>query len=53
MGQSASEERREVERAREQLAGTVEALVYRMNAPRRAKDRVLGLFRRGKRGAST
>ena len=37
MGESAGEARREVERAREQLADTVEAIVYRMNAPRRAR----------------
>jgi hypothetical protein len=53
MGESAGEARREVERAREQLADTVEAIVYRMNAPRRAKDRVLGLLRRGRRTPST
>jgi hypothetical protein len=53
MGESAGEARREVERAREQLADTVEAIVYRMNAPRRAKDRVLGVFRRRQRTPST
>ena len=40
MGQDSSEIRREVEAAREQLGATVEALVYRANAPKRAKDSV-------------
>lgn len=47
MGESSREAaRREVEAAREQLGATVEALAYRANAPRRAKDRVVdGLAR--------
>lgn len=40
MGQDSSEIRREVEAAREQLGATVEALVYRANAPKRAKENV-------------
>ncbi len=41
MGQDSSEiRRREVEVARDQLGATVEALVYRANAPKRAKDNV-------------
>jgi Protein of unknown function (DUF3618) len=43
MGESSREAaRREVEEAREQLGATVEALAYRANAPRRAKERVVG-----------
>lgn len=43
MGESPSEAaRREVDAAREQLGATVEALAYRANAPKRAKDRVVG-----------
>lgn len=47
MGESPSEAaRREVDAAREQLGATVEALAYRANAPKRAKDRaVAGLMR--------
>lgn len=40
MGQDTSEVRREVEEARERLGATVEALVYRANAPKRVKDNV-------------
>jgi hypothetical protein len=47
MGESSREAaRREVEEAREQLGDTVEALAYRVNAPKRAKERVVdGLAR--------
>jgi predicted nuclease of restriction endonuclease-like RecB superfamily len=47
MGESSREAaQREVETAREQLGATVEALAYRANAPKRAKDRVVdGLAR--------
>jgi Protein of unknown function (DUF3618) len=39
MAQDTREVRRRVEEAREQLGDTVEALAYKANAPRRAKDR--------------
>lgn len=39
MGSDAREVRRQVEDARDHLGDTVEALVYRANAPKRAKDR--------------
>jgi Protein of unknown function (DUF3618) len=39
MGSDAREVRRQVEEARDRLGDTVEALVHRANAPRRAKDR--------------
>jgi hypothetical protein len=47
MGEGSREAaQREVETAREQLGATVEALAYRANAPKRAKDRVVdGLAR--------
>jgi hypothetical protein len=59
MGQDPREVRAQVEDAREQLGDTVEAIVYKANAPRRAKDRamlkvdrarrrVIGLFRGGR-----
>lgn len=44
--------RREVEAAREQFGDTVEALVYRANGPRRAKDRVVDGLARMLRRAS-
>lgn len=40
MGQDSSEVRREVEAARDQLGATVEAIAYRANSPKRAKDRM-------------
>jgi hypothetical protein len=40
MGQDPSEVRREVEAARDQLGATVEAIVHRANAPKRAKENV-------------
>ena len=39
MGQDPGEVRHEVEEAREQLGDTVEAIAYKANAPRRARDR--------------
>jgi hypothetical protein len=49
----AEEQRSEVELAREQLAATLAALTYKVNAPRRAKDeaaaRVHQLSARAKR----
>jgi Protein of unknown function (DUF3618) len=38
MGQDTREIRNEVEQAREQLGDTVEALAYKVNAPRRIKE---------------
>jgi Protein of unknown function (DUF3618) len=38
MDQDTSQVRHEVEQAREQLGDTVEALAYKANAPKRAKD---------------
>jgi uncharacterized protein DUF3618 len=59
MGEDTREVREQVEAAREQLGDTVAALVYKANAPRRAKERaamklegakrrVNGLFRSGR-----
>ena len=53
MGESSREAaRREVEEAREQLGATVEALAYRANAPKRAKDRVVDALARVLRRAN-
>lgn len=38
MGQDASEVRHQVDEAREQLGDTVEALAYKVNAPKRLKE---------------
>ena len=46
MGEGPSEARRRVEDARDQLGSTVEAIVYRVNAPVRAKRRVKARFSR-------
>jgi hypothetical protein len=46
MGRSPGEARREVEQAREQLGATVEEIAYKVNAPRRTKDRVVDGLRR-------
>lgn len=59
MGEDTREVREQVEAARERLGDTVAALVYKANAPRRAKEqaalklegakrRVSGLLRNGK-----
>ena len=40
MGQDTREVRQQVEEAREELGDTVAALAYKVNAPRRAKDRL-------------
>ena len=39
MGQDTRQVREQVEEAREQLGDTVAALAYKVNAPRRAKER--------------
>ena len=46
MGQEPSQAQRDVEAARERLGETVEAIAYRVNAPRRAKDRLAARFSR-------
>jgi hypothetical protein len=46
MGEGPSEARRRVEEARDQLGSTVESIVYRVNAPMRAKRRVKERFSR-------
>ncbi len=40
MGQDPRETRSEVEIAREQLAATLAAITYKLNAPQRARDNV-------------
>ena len=40
MGQDPRETRSEVEVAREQLAATLAAITYKLNAPQRARDNV-------------
>lgn len=40
MGKDVSQVRHEVEAARQDVADAVEALVYKLNAPRRLKERV-------------
>lgn len=52
MGEDTRELRREVDEAREQLGDTVSALAYRVNAPKRATDRLTGAFARLKQRAS-
>jgi hypothetical protein len=49
MGQNPSTVRREVEEAREHLGDTVEAIAYRANAPRRAKERAAARFAAARR----
>jgi len=43
MGKDPSEIRAEIERTREEMAGTVDALAYKTDVKERAKDRVRGL----------
>jgi Protein of unknown function (DUF3618) len=46
MGQDPGEVRRDVEVARDQLGETVEAIAYRVNAPKRAKRRAVDAWSR-------
>jgi Protein of unknown function (DUF3618) len=48
-----SEARREAEAARERVAETAEAIVYKLNAPKRLKERVATKVRTAKEQAST
>jgi hypothetical protein len=52
MAKDMIEARRDAEAAREQVAETVEALVYKLNAPRRLKERVATKVRTAKEQAS-
>ena len=52
MAKDMIEARRDAEAAREQVAATVEALVYKLNAPRRLKERVATKVRTAKEQAS-
>ena len=47
------EARRDAEAAREQVAETVEALIYKLNAPKRLKERVATKVRAAKEQASS
>ncbi len=53
MGGDTREVRRQVEEARDHLGDTVEALVYRANAPKRAKDRFTDALVRLKKSVQT
>jgi uncharacterized protein DUF3618 len=48
MGKDVSEVRHEVEAARQDVADAVEALVYKLNAPKRLKERVTTSVRTAK-----
>jgi Protein of unknown function (DUF3618) len=52
MAKDMIEARRDAEAAREQMAQTVEALVYKLNAPKRLKERVATKVRSAKEQAS-
>jgi hypothetical protein len=52
MAKDMIEARRDAEAAREQMAETVEALVYKLNAPKRLKERVATKVRSAKEQAS-
>ena len=52
MAKDMIEARRDAEAARERVAGTVEALVYKLNAPKRLKQRVATKVRTAKEQAS-
>jgi hypothetical protein len=52
MAKDMIEARREAEAAREQVAETVEALIYKLNAPKRLKERVATKVRTAKEQAS-
>jgi hypothetical protein len=53
MAKDMTEARREAEAARERVAETAEAIVYKLNAPRRLKERVATKVRSAKDQAST
>ncbi len=52
MGEDTRELRRDVDAARDQLGDTVEALAYRANAPKRAKNRLTDSLARLKQRVS-
>ncbi len=52
MAKDMIEARRDAEAARERVAETVEALVYKLNAPKRLKERVATKVRTAKEQAS-
>jgi Protein of unknown function (DUF3618) len=52
MAKDMIEARRDAEAAREQVAETVEALVYKLNAPKRLKQRVATKVRTAKEQAT-
>ncbi len=52
MAKDMIEARREAEIARERVAETAEALVYKLNAPKRLKERVVTTVRTAKEQAS-
>jgi hypothetical protein len=53
MAKDMTEARREAEAARERVAETAEAIVYKLNAPKRLKERVATKVRSAKEQAST
>jgi hypothetical protein len=53
MAKDMTEARREAEVARERVAETAEAIVYKLNAPKRLKERVATKVRSAKDQAST
>lgn len=53
MGKDVSQVRHEVEAAREDVAEAVEALVYKLNAPKRLKERVTTKVRTVKERTAT
>jgi hypothetical protein len=52
MAKDMTQARRDAEAARDQMAETVEALVYKLNAPKRLKERVATKVRSAKEQAS-
>jgi hypothetical protein len=53
MAKDMTEARREAQAARAQVADTAEALVYKLNAPKRLKERLATKVRTAKEQAST
>ena len=53
MGKDVSQVRHEVEAARQDVAEAVEALVYKLNAPKRLKERVTTKVRTAKEQVTT
>ena len=53
MAKDMTEARRDAEAARERVAQTAEAIVYKLNAPKRLKERVATKVRTAKEQAST